>query len=187
MMKIVTSKCMWKLGITKSNHEIWFHGIFPPQQLARTKKKSTSFQHSLLTPVLYKRKPADFFTFFCTHNPKKGKSKIVERFSLCDFYFLKTNFRVPDFITFSMCIYTCILVPRQQQQRQLLFHSISMPNAMNDDDDLMDSNEQRKQQKIAFSRRHAFKGRRLSQLPKELLLRKTVEGGMLLKKSHILW
>ena len=35
-----------------------------------------------LTPVLYKRKPADFLTFFCTHNPKKGKSKIVERFSL---------------------------------------------------------------------------------------------------------
>jgi len=62
-----------------------------------------------------------------------------------------------------------------------------MPNAMNDDDDLMDSDEQRKQQKIVLSRRHAFKGRRLSQLPKELLLRKTVEGEMLLKKSHLLW
>jgi hypothetical protein len=40
-------------------------------------------EHSLssFTPVLHKRKPADFFTFLCTHNPKKWKSKIVGRFS----------------------------------------------------------------------------------------------------------
>jgi hypothetical protein len=42
-----------------------------------------------LTPVLYKRKLADFFTFFCTHNQKNWKSKIVGRFSLLKLLFQK--------------------------------------------------------------------------------------------------
>jgi hypothetical protein len=42
-----------------------------------------------LTPVLYKRKPADFSTFLCTHNPKKWKSKKVSRFSRLKLLFQK--------------------------------------------------------------------------------------------------
>jgi len=42
-----------------------------------------------LTPVLYKRKLADFFTFFCTHDQKNWKSKIVGQFSLLKLLFQK--------------------------------------------------------------------------------------------------
>ena len=56
---------------------------------------------------------------------------------------------MPDFITFSMCIYTCILrKTTTTKTTSFSLHLINnksnineMPNAMNDDDDLMDSDD----------------------------------------------